>query len=218
MINIAIIGCGQIGSRHLQALAFLEEEATIYLVDPNAKSRSIAYERFLDVARDNSIINVLKDSNIVDIDKKLDIAIVSSSSNERYASIENLLQYSKPNYMILEKFLFQKKEEYLAVNDLIEKYHIKTYVNQWVSSTYAFNRFAKVLGEIKNLKMKVYGNSWGLSCNSVHFIDYFDRLIGGLSILKVSNYNLDKILESNRAGYYEFTGSLSIESNENHHL
>jgi hypothetical protein len=39
--------------------------------------------------------------------------------------------------MILEKFLFQKKEEYLAVNDLIEKYHIKTFVNQWVSSTYA---------------------------------------------------------------------------------
>jgi hypothetical protein len=62
-------------------LGFLEEEATISLIDPIAKSRSIAYERFLDLARDNSIINVLKDSNIVDIDKKLDVAIVYKSSN-----------------------------------------------------------------------------------------------------------------------------------------
>jgi hypothetical protein len=64
--------------------------------------------------------------------------------------------------------------------------------------------------------MKVHGYSWGLSCNSVHFIDYFDRLIGGLSILKVSNYNLDKILESNRAGYSALKLAHSlIKTNEN---
>ena len=46
MINIAIIGAGELGSRHLQALAHLEEDATIQVVDSSEESRQITMERF----------------------------------------------------------------------------------------------------------------------------------------------------------------------------
>ena len=46
MLNIAIIGCGQIGSRHLQALSLIKEGAIIYLVDNSPESIDISKERF----------------------------------------------------------------------------------------------------------------------------------------------------------------------------
>jgi predicted dehydrogenase len=60
MINIAIIGAGQIGSRHLQALSYLEEHAVIQVVDPLEQSRKTAEERFNDTC--NGTINNIKHS------------------------------------------------------------------------------------------------------------------------------------------------------------
>ena len=87
MVKIAIIGCGQIGSRHLQSLSFLEEEAIVYLIDPSVESKKISYDRFLDIAGDSSSITVELNCNIEDIDGNLDVAIVSTSSFDRFKNI-----------------------------------------------------------------------------------------------------------------------------------
>jgi saccharopine dehydrogenase-like NADP-dependent oxidoreductase len=46
MMNIVIIGAGHLGSRHLQALAHLEEQAFVQVIDPSEDSRTIAEKRF----------------------------------------------------------------------------------------------------------------------------------------------------------------------------
>ena len=48
--NIAIIGGGQIGSRHLQGLAKLSKQFQIYVVDPDKQALSIAKQRYLEVS------------------------------------------------------------------------------------------------------------------------------------------------------------------------
>ena len=53
MIKIIIAGCGQIGSRHLQALSELQESAKIYLIDPSIESILIAEQRFNDALNDS---------------------------------------------------------------------------------------------------------------------------------------------------------------------
>ena len=45
-LNVSIIGSGQIGSRHLQALAHLQESVRIQLVDPSQSSLEVACQRF----------------------------------------------------------------------------------------------------------------------------------------------------------------------------
>lgn len=211
MINVAIVGCGQIGSRHLQALANLEEEATIYLVDSFPASLSVAHERFGEVWDEskNSMIHLKKMDRIESIDKKIDVAIISSNSAERARLTEDIINHASPKYLILEKFLFQRGSEYDVVKAVIEKNRVKAYVNQWISSNYMFCRIAQWLGDIDHLVMKVSGNNWGLSCNSVHFIDYFDMLTGRGN-LKINESLLEGITESKRPGYYEFNGSILV--------
>ena len=56
MINIAIIGAGELGGQHLQALSYLDERAIVHVVDPSEKSREIAKERFNQVYQNIRII------------------------------------------------------------------------------------------------------------------------------------------------------------------
>ena len=49
MIHCAIIGAGQIGSRHLQALCKLESPARVALVDPSDESLQTASDRYIEV-------------------------------------------------------------------------------------------------------------------------------------------------------------------------
>ncbi|MDC1318304.1 hypothetical protein N8Z61_02850 [Candidatus Thioglobus sp.] len=48
MMHIAIIGCGQIGSRHLQALSKIENGAIIFLSDLLPKNIQRSLKRFKD--------------------------------------------------------------------------------------------------------------------------------------------------------------------------
>ena len=49
MIHCAIIGAGQIGSRHLQALCQFEKPIRVDLVDPSDESLQTAQSRFEEV-------------------------------------------------------------------------------------------------------------------------------------------------------------------------
>ena len=60
MINCAIIGAGQIGSRHLQALAQLNSPARIELVDSDPKALAMSEKRFLEVEQPSSRLVQLK--------------------------------------------------------------------------------------------------------------------------------------------------------------
>ena len=60
MINIAVIGAGQIGSRHLQALSQLNRLTNIQIVDPDYKSLERAREIFLQVQKNKNIIRERK--------------------------------------------------------------------------------------------------------------------------------------------------------------
>ena len=51
MKNIALIGCGQLGSRHLQALAFVKHKVKIQVVDSSSDSLKIAEIRFKEVSQ-----------------------------------------------------------------------------------------------------------------------------------------------------------------------
>jgi malate/lactate dehydrogenase len=46
--KILILGCGSIGSRHLQALTNLPYDLEIAIIDPNDESKKIAKTRLID--------------------------------------------------------------------------------------------------------------------------------------------------------------------------
>ena len=114
MLNLAIIGCGQIGSRHLQSMALLEEEATIYLVDPSGESINKAAEQFRNVycPETNAAIQLICTSSLGDLPDRLDLSIVATASDKRADAVADIVGQVDLQYIILEKFLFQRAERW----------------------------------------------------------------------------------------------------------
>jgi hypothetical protein len=196
----------------LQALSLIKEGAMIYLVDNSSESIDISKERFEQVVikeeRENFKIKVRR---INEIESDIDIAIIATHSLSRAKVTKELILNNRVKYIIFEKFLFQNRKDYSEIQSLLEQNRVKSWVNQWVSSSLAFNDMANWIGS--SLKeINVDGKNWGLACNSVHFLDFLDS-ISGRDHLEIKNIDIDKkIFASKRSGYFELSGKISIQS------
>ena len=92
-LKISIVGAGQIGSRHLQALANIKGPALIQLVDPSQSALRIACQRFNSVWKEDSNRIILQTFNAIkDLDENQDVVIVSTDSVARRDVICELIQ------------------------------------------------------------------------------------------------------------------------------
>ena len=55
MYNNLVVGAGQIGSRHLQAILKLDIKQTIYILDPSTNSLEISKERANEIPNNHKL-------------------------------------------------------------------------------------------------------------------------------------------------------------------
>ena len=67
MLKIALIGCGKIGSRHLQSLIKINTETEIYLVDPIRESINVSLNLIENDLKENQRITIKTCSEIDEI-------------------------------------------------------------------------------------------------------------------------------------------------------
>ena len=212
-MNLAIIGCGEIGRRHLQSVLNLDIYVNIILVDRSneclEKCRNI-------IKISSSKIFFSFYSNIEQIIQKIDFAIIATNSDTRFEAINSLYNQSKPKYIILEKFLFNKLEQYSAAKNLFKINSTKVWVNQWVNTE--FVEFMKIFRkyEINNIEIK--GKNWNLCSNSVHYIDWFHLVSKRKKIKVIENKFKKPITKNKRVGFYEFYGYLKLEDSNKKQL
>jgi len=208
--NILLVGAGQLGSRHLQSLAVSRECFNFSIVDPSEESLNITKARFEEVeGHKNHKLSLFKCLYEVGNDC-CDLVIVATNSGVRFEVLKKALTSFKIQNMILEKVLFPRLDEYERAKSLINE----KCVNVWVNTPrrfYEINKFLKQNFEWKEIKAKYENKSWGIGCNSIHFIDLIQYLTG--SELKEVNTNklCRRIFESKRSGYIEFEGILECK-------
>jgi predicted dehydrogenase len=130
MLNIAIIGAGQIGSRHLQSLATIEAATVIHLVDPSDDALRVARERFTQVrVPQRGQIELQTVQHLDAVQVPLDLAIVATSANVRADIVQQLLCRRQARYLLLEKVLFQKEADYTRIGHLLVETRIPAWVN-----------------------------------------------------------------------------------------
>lgn len=212
MLKIAILGAGQIGSRHLQALAGLEESAEVTLVDPSDEALGVAQDRFLQAADETArrqIALSLKHEPS-ELKENLDVAIIACSSAQRADVCRALLAASRVQFVILEKFLFPRAEDYADLEARFRRAGTLAWVNQWLSSVHAFHRVVAWAGKWPP-QISVSGRGWGLCCNAVHYIEWFDALTGR-GTLRLAASDFGTVFPSKRLGYREIAGTLRVEA------
>ena len=205
------------GSRHLQALALLNDAVKIYVVDPNYNSLQTAKQRYEQIeGYTRHEIHFLENYHEIN-ETHIALAIVATNSEIRSLIISNLTQKFSIDFLLLEKFLFPRREDYVQIGKLLTSFQIKTFVNcpRRMFSDYRAIKEAVALEE--TVRIEVIGNNWGLGCNGIHFIDLFQWLVGE-SIIKWHNELNPGFISSKRDGYVEFCGSLYGSSENNHKL
>jgi len=208
MIKIAIIGSGQIGSRHLQALSLIDRPVSIQVVDPDQNSIKMAQERFSQVQSTGNVNHIEYLKNTDELSECLDVVIVATSSNVRRSVLEKLLHYKKVQYLILEKVLFQKIEDLYFVQNLLVKKGTKSWVNCSRRMVPFYQKLKEKFNNTHILNYTVSGSKIGIGCNAIHYLDMFAYL-SKQNNLKLFSNQLDKnIITSKRKGFIEFTGTL----------
>tara|TARA_B100000315_G_C14571743_1_gene585933 strand:+ start:897 stop:1901 length:1005 start_codon:yes stop_codon:yes gene_type:complete len=218
-LDIAIIGAGQIGSRHLQALAKLKDTVRIQLVDTAPESLEIACKRFYDVYKgDSERITLQQFNSIRDLESDQDLVIVATDARDRGDVIKELVRTKNVRFMILEKVLFQTEEEYYEIDCLLKDQNIPTWVNCVLRATDFYGDLRSTLSIDEPIRMVVEGVSWGLACNSIHFIDLFSFFTDCVDFQFTETALSEKIYDSRRPGYKEFSGQLVGKNSQGHIL
>ncbi len=211
-----IIGVGSIGKRHLQSLIKLNIKANFYLIDPifiSLKKNKI--DKFLGIKLIQNNIKLFCYENINDFlqqDINLDLCIISTNSDNRFLILNKIISSTHIKNILLEKFLFNKLNDYKMALKISNSKSNSIFVNQWISQS---KKLRKIFNKFKNYKLdfKVTGVEWGMASNIVHFIDmvrYFK--INKLEAPKIIKKNLSSsIYPAKRKGFYEVYGDLLIK-------
>lgn len=209
-MNNCIIGAGQLGSRHLQGLLKVNVKQRVFVVDPSSESLDIARSRANEVEHNNEVKYY---TELSQLPKNIDIAIIATNSLAREKVIFELLEKTEVRHLVLEKVLFPEVKAYERVETLIESKNVKTWVNH---PRRMFSFYQDLKQEIntaspKALQLHVVGNNWGLGCNGLHFIDLMQYLSGEAITTINCDFLDNQVKASKRSGYIEFTGSLIVQ-------
>lgn len=214
MKRILIVGCGGIGSRHLQALSNLNLEAEIFVVDKSSESIEKARLIYDDMPRNKLIKKVIYSNSLDSIDFDVDIAIIATNSNNRKNIIQKIFSRINVKYFILEKIAFQSVNCFEEVISLLKKNNSKAWVN---CVNRIFPAYIALKEKIINdgpLNMVVEGGDWEISGNCIHYIDLFNFLTDK----NISSFNTDglekKYYPSKRKGFIDFNGEIIIKAQD----
>lgn len=206
-MDIAVVGAGAIGSRHLQSLRGLQSPATVHIVDPSDTSLALARERW-DEASPGSDHDLVALRDLKGLAEPLDLAIVATNSDVRREVIEQLLGQVPVAHLVLEKFLFPTPADYERVCALVGRKATTTWVNTARRMWPIYQQLRDSLDLDRPVSLSVTAPvSVGLGSNSVHFLDLLTFLTGR-SIVALEGSLLKPIKNLRREGHVEFSGTI----------
>jgi predicted dehydrogenase len=208
--NIAIIGAGQLGSRHLQGLAKISLPCCLEVMDPFDTSLKVAEERYLQIPKNENIQSIKFVDSIEQMSDNHDLVIIATTADIRLEVVKKLLEISKVKNILLEKVVFQSEEDFIVADNLFKQNNVSVWVNCVRRITPAYQEIKKYFknSQIKSCKYTL-GDQWGLGSNSLHFIDCISYLCDCDDYSLDGSQLNDVVTESKRPGFMEFSGTLS---------
>jgi len=195
--SIILIGYGNIGKHYLEAIEKINTlSLDISIVDINPlllsdiKTKYKTYTNISDIPKSSSF----------------NLCIIATCSDVRKIILEQILNNFKINNLLLEKFLFPKKEDYIIIDHLINKYNINCWINCPRRLYPIYINLKNTLNSDKLEQFEISGGNWNIGSNLIHFIDIYHFLFNDNNI-KLT-FDITKIFESSRKNFYDFFGTV----------
>jgi predicted dehydrogenase len=206
--KITLIGCGNIGSRHLQAIVKLKESITIEIVEPDLKAQKLAKSRLNEIKYNEFKHTFFWHKSLSKIKNKSDLVIVATNSKGRINLIEKLLCLDHKRF-IIEKIVCQSSEEYKKLLFLFKKFHAKGWVNTNRRYFNAYQTIKEKFSDSKYIQISVFAGNSGLGTNAIHYLDLFSWMVNENKIKLNGEFLENKILKNKRGpNFKEFLGTI----------
>lgn len=205
MKNFALVGCGQIGSRHLQGLMKVPGPLSIQVVDPNPAARCLGRERAEEVMPKEGV--QIEWLNSIDGLRPTDFTVVATTAVNRANLLIKLLERGHRRFLV-EKVVCQSDEEYQRLLEAFARHQAKGWINFYHRYMDFYKRLkqALVCGPIH---LQVLSGNHGLGCNAIHFLDLFTFLCGNTQVEILGSFFKDSLLPNKRSReLVEFSGTL----------
>lgn len=207
--RILLVGAGQLGSRYLQGLVTAKSNLEITVVDPVTESIETAKLRWIQAGGNGSTHRVCWQKSLPLDMHRFDVALIVTSSKGRADLIEKIANTIDVRYWVLEKVLTQSSEELRVIHSALTGCN-----GAWVNTPRRMMTWHQSLkdsfGDRGLLKVSYSAGLWGLTCNSIHYIDLV-AWWSGESLVSVDTNGLNHYwYESKRSGYFEISGELVV--------
>lgn len=210
MYNIAIVGAGQLGSRHLQSLKSITLGSSLFVIDPNTDSLDTAEKRYEQIEENKNIHSVLFSKDLDNLPHTIDLLIVATSSNIRAEILKLIIQKKEVKNIVLEKVLFQREKDYYEIETLFNDKSINAWVNCPRRMFPVYQKIRDLIEKNEPTHILVDGANWGMACNSIHFIDLVSLLLEEVYYSIDNSLLYEGFIESKRDGFKEVSGLLKV--------
>ena len=207
--RICLIGCGNVGSRHLQAIAKLPYDIQIDVVEPQSESKKIAMSRLDEIEFDKKNHHISWYSGINELEKPGDVTVVATTSFSRAELLKNLLEKGHSRFLI-EKFVCQSNEEYEMLIKKFREFKAKGWVNTNPRCFEAYQKLKQFFEDSQVIHFSVTAsNVSALATNSIHYLDLFSFFTNDYQIKLNGDFLLNELFPNKRgSNFVEFGGTI----------
>jgi len=207
--KITLIGCGNVGSRHLQALAKLPFDIDVKIVEPNKDAQDLAKARLNEVQKKNTNNKFSWYDSIKELSDSSDFAIVATTAVGRVKILNELLELGE-NKFLVEKMVCQSTNEYDSLLTKMKHFKAKGWVNTNLRYFESWQNIRKYFEDSEFIHLSVIeSNLSPLGTNAIHYIDLFSFLTNDYNIKLNGDFLLNKLYPNKRGKHLkEFAGSI----------
>lgn len=211
--RILIIGCGELGSRHLQAVSALGEVAEIEVVDPAPDRLETGRTRVAQVEDRNPKIRYQWLPTLDDASREGDLCVVATQADVRCSIVRDVADRSSYRQFLLEKIVAQSIEDYDDLLALARTRGLAVWVNCKKRGHEAHRRVKARLNPDLPLILSVIGGNHGLATQGVHAADLF-AFYDGTNRIDGGEVHVDSVLHPTKRGpdVLELSGTLNGRS------
>ncbi len=207
--RLLFVGCGQLGSRHLQAAASLPAVGEVEVVDPVPAALVMGQQRWEQVADRRRDLPVRWMGTLSEASHGGGLCVVATQAAGRAALITEIVETLGYRAFLLEKVVTQSVAEYDILLRLAETHGLSIWVN-CKTRVYPFHKRVKsLLDPAEPVVVTDVGGNHGLGNNGVHTADLFVFYDGGDRIDPVGS-SIDQVLHPSKRGatVFDLSGTM----------
>jgi len=215
--RILLVGCGEIGSRHLQAVATLPDVQEVDVVDPRPDALAMGRRRLAEMPDRQPSTTYRWLSSLEAASPGGQLCIVATRAEGRCELTRQVTEQLGYTAFLLEKPVGQSVRECESLLDFVRSRGLSVWVNCKTRAYPFHKRVKQFLDPAEPILFTVVGGNHGLANNGIHSVDLFAFYDGANSIERAGSH-LDPVLHRTKRGLLDVSGTLLGYTEKGSHL